>query len=926
MRHPIRATAPRLLTLLLAGILAAPVAAATPTGQSPTGLSALAPAPSFRESRRELRGGRRVLASEVASRGEKPRAHRDKPLLTWTPRSGRGPQPSGPLAAAAPPNLAATTARPPIAAPTIDGFAFGGPFTNLEPPDPWLAVGPDHIVHVVNVAMRITNRQGQTLQELSLAEFFELPTSPETRNTDPRVIYDSLHGRWILVELSFDCVPGGDASIGHGYLDFAISETADPTAGWTTYNYVYPDAIPDYPGVGTSTDKVVIASNLFPFVGPGCVFGGFAGIDFSVLDWGQLKTAPSPAAIVDAYFASEPNLFTFRPALQVPATDTIVRGIVAIENLGEADVGYLTIAGNPISNNVTVTTDDLTVAGLLEPFGTPPAPRQPGPATIANAVDFRPTDALWQNGRLVTVATTDCVPPVDSTTRACIRVSELVTEPVSRRQDFLLAHLGSDLYHGGIGLSMNGALHVTYTRSSLTENPSTYASYQLPSDATEAVSPAELLRAGTAAYSGARWGDYTGVAQDPQDPNGVWQTNEVSTGGWQTHISPLSTAVGTTFVPITPRRVLDTRPGPGQVGLAGRFAHGVARTWQVAGVGAIPANALAVTGNVTVVGQTGPGFVSVTPRPTNTPTSSTINFPFGDVRANNITIPLGPGGTLSGVYISSAADKRTHVLFDVTGYFVAGEDGADYNPLTPARVVNTRPASANRLRRDVPRSFQITGAGGVPGGGVAVTGNLTVTGQTGAGVVSLTPTSQVNPATSSLNFPLRDNRANGVTVPLSPTGAFFAVYKSTVVGARTHLIFDVTGYYLDEPDGLSYFPLNPGRRMDTRETVMTGLTGRFQANSSRTLDTAAHLGIPPDAAAVTGNLTVTKPTRAGYLALTPEPAIDPLTSTLNFPLGDTRANGITQTINGSGDMSIWFDAAAGDGRVHAILDVTGYFR
>jgi len=912
MLHPIRATGPRLLAVLLAGILAAPVAAAEPAAGSSS--------PTFRESSREVRGGRRVVAGDVASRGVKARALPEKPLLTWTPASGGGPLVNSPLAAAVPPGLATPTGRPPIATPTFDGFASGGPFTNLEPPDPWLAVGPDHIVQVVNVAMRITNRQGVTAEELSLAEFFELPSTPATRNTDPRVIFDSLHGRWILVELSFDCEAGGGAVFGHGYLDFAISETADPTAGWTTYQFVYADAIPDYPGIGTSTDKVAISANLFPFVGAGCAFGGSLGVDLTVLDWAQLITAPNPVDLAAAYLTSDASFFTFRPALQVPATDTTVRGVVAMANLGDADVGYVTVTGSAVADDVVVIADDLTVAGVFERFGDPPAPRQPGPGTIAKAVDFRPTDALWQNGRLLTVATTDCVPPPDLEARACIRVSELLTDSVSRRQDFLLAAAGSDLYHGGIGLSMNGALHVTYTASSLTENPSTYGVYQLPSDATNAVSLAELLRAGTAPYAGNRWGDYTGVAQDPQDPNAVWQTNEVSTGGWLTHISPLSTAVGTTLVPITPQRVLNTRPA-----LADRLTHGVPRTWQVAGVGAIPANALAVTGNVTVVGQTGAGFVSVTPRPTDTPTSSTINFPVGDVRANNVTIPLGPAGTLSAVYISSAG-KRTHLLFDVTGYFVAGEDGSEYNPLTPARIVNTRPASANRLRRDVPRTFQITGAGGVPAGAVAVTGNVTVTQQTGAGVVSLTPTPQVNPATSSLNFPLRDNRANGVTVPLSPTGTFSAVYKSTVAGARTHLIFDVTGYYLDTTSGLSYFPLNPGRRMDTREIFMTGLTGRFQANSSRTLDTAAHLGIPPEATAVTGNLTVTKPTRAGYLALTPEAAVDPSTSTLNFPLGDTRANGITQTINASGDMSIWFDAAAADGRVHAILDVTGYFR
>ncbi|MDQ2966603.1 MAG: hypothetical protein M3R57_12230, partial [Chloroflexota bacterium] len=332
MRRTIRTTGPRLLSLLLAAVLAAPVAATTPAAKSPAGASGsvapAAPSPSFRKSNRELRGGRRVVAAEVAARGLKPRPLLDKPRLTWPPRSGRGPVANSPLVAAAPPDFATTTTRPPIATPTFDGLAQGGPSTNFEPPDPWLAVGPDHIVQVVNTAMRIVDRQGQTQDELSLAEFFA--TSPITRNTDPRVIYDSLHGRWFLVELSFDCVWGGGATFGHGYLDFAISDNADPTTGWTTYSYVYPDAIPDYPGVGTSSDKVVISANVFPFVGVDCAFGAFAGTDLTVLDWAQLKTAPNPADLVDAYRTSGPDLFTFRPAPQVPAPDTTVRGVVAI--------------------------------------------------------------------------------------------------------------------------------------------------------------------------------------------------------------------------------------------------------------------------------------------------------------------------------------------------------------------------------------------------------------------------------------------------------------------------------------------------------------------------------------------------------------------------------------------------------------------
>ena len=89
---------------------------------------------------------------------------------------------------------------------------------------------------------------------------------------------------------------------------------------------------------------------------------------------------------------------------------------------------------------------------------------------------------------------------------------------------------------GGIGMAGNGTLHVVWTRSSYGDYPSSYAGYQLPSDALNSVSsvashPGELLKAGTDQYTGERWGDYVGVAQDPIVPSAVWQANEYSGTG-----------------------------------------------------------------------------------------------------------------------------------------------------------------------------------------------------------------------------------------------------------------------------------------------------------------------------------------------------------------------------------------------------------
>ena len=92
------------------------------------------------------------------------------------------------------------------------------------------------------------------------------------------------------------------------------------------------------------------------------------------------------------------------------------------------------------------------------------------------------------------------------------------------------------------------------------------------------------------------------------------------------------------------------------------------RSFQVTGNGGVPANATAVTGNLTVTGSTGAGYLSLGPTVSATPDASTLNFPKGDTRANNVTVRLGPGGKLGAVY-AGVAGTTAQVVFDVTGYF-----------------------------------------------------------------------------------------------------------------------------------------------------------------------------------------------------------------------------------------------------------------
>jgi outer membrane protein assembly factor BamB len=250
---------------------------------------------------------------------------------------------------------------------------------------------------------------------------------------------------------------------------------------------------------------------------------------------------------------------------------------------------------------------------------------------------------------------------------------------------------------------------------------------------------------------------------------------------------------GSSYVPLTPTRLLDSRNG---TGLSGAFSSHVARTFQVTG-GVVPTGATAVTGNLTVTQQTNLGFLFIGPVPTNDPTSSTLNFPKGDDRANGVTVDLSSTGTLSVTYAAPVLGPTAHVLFDVTGYFVHGP-GATFVPVTPTRLLDSRNGTglSGAFSSHVARQFQVTGGGVVPATATAVTGNLTVTQQTNIGFLYVGPAAQPNPTSSTLNFPMGDDRANNVDVALSPTGSLSVTYAGPVLGPTAQAIFDVTGYFV----------------------------------------------------------------------------------------------------------------------------------
>jgi hypothetical protein len=125
---------------------------------------------------------------------------------------------------------------------------------------------------------------------------------------------------------------------------------------------------------------------------------------------------------------------------------------------------------------------------------------------------------------------------------------------------------------------------------------------------------------------------------------------------------------GNSFGGVRPARVLDTRAQNSTVdGLGdggGATQPGGTVEVKVAGRGGVPANAGAVTLNVTVVSPGADGFATVYPCGQPVPVASNLNFRAGDVVPNAVVSRVGADGE-----VCIFADVSTQLLVDVTGWF-----------------------------------------------------------------------------------------------------------------------------------------------------------------------------------------------------------------------------------------------------------------
>jgi PGAP1-like protein/WD40-like Beta Propeller Repeat len=123
------------------------------------------------------------------------------------------------------------------------------------------------------------------------------------------------------------------------------------------------------------------------------------------------------------------------------------------------------------------------------------------------------------------------------------------------------------------------------------------------------------------------------------------------------------------FYTMAPCRLIDTRRPSGTYGGPALQGGGAQRSFPINGQCGVPADAIAVSTNITVVGPTGPGDLRLFPTGTPTPSASAINFSTGRNRANNAIVPL-TSTPLGGLTVQCDINGgTTNFIFDVNGYF-----------------------------------------------------------------------------------------------------------------------------------------------------------------------------------------------------------------------------------------------------------------
>jgi hypothetical protein len=406
----------------------------------------------------------------------------------------------------------------------------------MIPPDSASAVSESAVILATNGELQVYTRGTSNtaltkIKDVSLDSFFGT-----TGTFDPRVVYDSVTHK--LVVVAVDQNAGGSS-----HIHIAVSD--DATAGHFTFQTINTALTvngvlswADFPQVGLDgLGNLYLTANMFDFASSNWQGG---------LMWIANETTAGATVVDPSAAAGVGELFSLAPT----ATATGNGNYLVSYNSARAANGHnlLDVLHVDSAGHATHAPIDVGPIDQLAPGGGLTAP-QPGTATAIMADDSRTASVVYKNGYLYVAASILPSSGVDAGHTTAhwwvLSVDATSGAPALVNQGDISGNTyiaGSNLrsYYPSLAVDDNGNMAVSFSGSGPTNgtgytgNPSAYEVlvHDAAHTATTEVGGWQVLEAGVANYVRTfggpdnRWGDYSSISLDPQNPGHFWAFNE----------------------------------------------------------------------------------------------------------------------------------------------------------------------------------------------------------------------------------------------------------------------------------------------------------------------------------------------------------------------------------------------------------------
>ncbi|HXB69068.1 MAG TPA: hypothetical protein VNY05_12535 [Candidatus Acidoferrales bacterium] len=394
------------------------------------------------------------------------------------------------------------------------------------PPDPNIAVGPNHIVQTVNTRIAVFDHAGtQLVAPKSLSSLWTALGGPcaVANAGDPIVQYDRLADRWVVTQIGSITAPFSEC--------VAVSQTNDPGGAFFLYSFPFGTQLNDYGKIGvwpTATNSAYLASyNLFLNAAT------FTGADLCAYDRkAMLSGAPNPAAICFT-ISNDAGFLPSDLDGSTPPVDGTTGYFLNFETTSSLRMFKLAPNfANPAASTLTAV-PDIASAAFSQACGGGACIPQSGTTTLLDSLGdrlmYRLAFRMFPDHEAMVVNHS-----VTAGTTVGVRWYEL-RAPVSAAGAFSLFQQGTFApadttfrWMASAAMDQAGDIAIGYSASSSTLHPAIRFTGRAPGDAVGTMGTESSLFEGPGSQTGGlvRWGDYTALRIDPLDDCTLWYTNE----------------------------------------------------------------------------------------------------------------------------------------------------------------------------------------------------------------------------------------------------------------------------------------------------------------------------------------------------------------------------------------------------------------